>query len=305
MPELSMKEFLEAGVHFGHQRSRWNPKMKAYIFGVRDNIHIIDLQKTVDLCKRACEFIKSVAVEGKKVLFVGTKKQAQQLIEEQATRAKMFYVTHRWLGGSLTNFKTVREGINRLKRIEDMEEKGIFDALPKKEVTGFKKEHQKLLKFFSGIREMKKLPGALFVIDPEKEKISVQEAKKLGIPVVAVVDTNCNPDDIDYVIPGNDDALKSIRLFSTLIASACLEGVQLFEEKLREAGAPMEEEEEKPVSAMDVLSIPEEPVIISDAHGYEGETVTSGNEIESGEEEEKEKEPGNSSKKASGGRETR
>lgn len=270
MPDFSMKDFLEAGVHFGHQRSRWNPKMKSYIFGVRDNVHIIDLQKTVDMCRAACDFIKSVTSEGKKVLFVGTKKQAQPLIQDQATRANMFYVTHRWLGGTLTNFKTIREGINRLKKIEDMEEKGIFEALPKKEVTALKKERVKLLQVFSGIREMKKLPGALFVIDPDKEHISVQEAKRLGIPVVAVVDTNCDPDVIDHVIPGNDDALRSIRLFATLVATACLEGQEVFERRIRTEGAPEQEEEtEKPVSAMDELSIPEEPIIISNPQEYD------------------------------------
>lgn len=280
MAEFSMKDFLEAGVHFGHQKSRWNPKMKTYIFGVRDNIHIIDLQKTVDLSKEACDFIRSVTSEGQKVLFVGTKKQAQKIVEEQATRANMFCVTSRWLGGTLTNFKTIREGINRLKRIEDMEEKGIFEALPKKEVTALKKERGKLLKVFSGIREMKKLPGALFIIDPEKENIAVKEARKLGIPVVAIVDTNCDPDTVNFVIPGNDDALKSIRLFSTLIATACLEGRQRFEARLREAGQMIEEEVEKPVSAMDELSIPEEPVIISNPQEYEGRTATSGTDVE-------------------------
>ena len=268
MPELSMKEFLEAGVHFGHQRGRWNPKMKPYIFDVRDDIHIIDLQKTVDFCRNACNFVKSVASDGQKVLFVGTKKQAQKIVMEEATRGKMFYVTHRWLGGTLTNFKTIRMGINTLKKIEDMEEKGLFEALPKKEVAALKKERQKLLNTLSGIRDMKKLPGALFILDPGKEKIAVKEAKKMGIPVVAVVDTNCNPDDIDYVIPGNDDAIKAIRLFSSLIATACLEGVQEFELKLREQGVKPEEETET-VSALDELSIPEEPVVILDPKEYE------------------------------------
>lgn len=286
MPDLSMKDFLEAGVHFGHQRSRWNPKMKAYIFSIQDNVHIIDLQKTMELCETACEFVRSVTAEGQKVLFVGTKKQAQSIVEQQAQRAKMFSVTYRWLGGALTNFKTIRNGINRLKKIEDMEEKGIFEALPKKEVTELKKEREKLNKVFSGIREMKKLPGALFVIDPEKEKICVQEAKRLGIPVVAVVDTNCNPDDIDYVIPGNDDALKSIRLFSTLMASACLEGVEIFEKRIREEGIKIEEESEKPVSALEELSIPEEPVIISDPQKYEERNIRIGSEGEGEEEKE-------------------
>ncbi len=265
-----MKEFLEAGVHFGHQRGRWNPKMKPYIFDVRDGIHIIDLQKTVELCKQACEFVKSITAQGSKVLFVGTKKQAQQIVVEEATRSNMFYVTERWLGGTLTNYKTIREGINRLKRIEDMEVKGIFDLLPKKEVNGLKKERVKLLKVFKGIREMKKLPGALFVIDPGKEDIAVTEAVRLGIPVVAVVDTNCDPDRIGYVMPGNDDAIKSIRLFASLVASACLEGVQEFEKRIRDEGKPVmeKEEAEKPVSALDEFSIPEQPVIIINPEEY-------------------------------------
>ena len=279
MPELSMKEFLEAGVHFGHQRGRWNPKMKPYIFDVRDDVHIIDLQKTVDLCRDACNFVRSLTANGQKVLFVGTKKQAQQIVQDEATRAKMFYVTHRWLGGTLTNFKTIRMGVNNLKRIEDMEAKGLFDILPKKEVSGLKKERQKLLVSLSGIREMKKLPGALFILDPGKEDIAVKEANKLNIPVVAVVDTNCNPDSISYVIPGNDDAIKAIRLFSSLIASACLEGVQEYEQKLREEGVQSEEEEPK-VSATDVLSVGETLVPVDPAKYEETPTPEAEGEID-------------------------
>ena len=286
MPELSMKEFLEAGVHFGHQRGRWNPKMKPYIFDVRDDVHIIDLQKTVDLCRDACNFVRSLTANGQKVLFVGTKKQAQQIVQDEAIRAKMFYVTHRWLGGTLTNFKTIRMGVNNLKRIEDMEAKGLFDILPKKEVSGLKKERQKLLVSLSGIREMKKLPGALFILDPGKEDIAVKEANKLNIPVVAVVDTNCNPDSISYVIPGNDDAIKAIRLFSSLIASACLEGVQEYEQKLREEGVQTEEEEPK-VSAADVLSIGETLVPVDPAKYEEKSTPESEGETELGETEDK------------------
>lgn len=263
MPDISMKEFLEAGVHFGHQRSRWNPKMKKYIFDVRDDIHIIDLQKTVDLAKVACAFVKSITAQGQKVLFVATKKQAQQVVKEEATRGKMFYVVERWLGGTLTNFKTIRTGINNLKRIEDMEEKGIFDILPKKEVSGLKREREKLLKAFSGIRDMKKLPGALFVLDPGREHIAVTEANKLGIPVIAVVDTNCNPDTIQCVIPGNDDATKAIRLFSSLIADACLEGIREFEKTLRADEPKPAEEDTEEASVLDVLSIREEPVVIT------------------------------------------
>lgn len=289
MPELSMKEFLEAGVHFGHQRGRWNPKMKPYIFDVRDDVHIIDLQKTVDLCRDACNFVRSLTAEGQKVLFVGTKKQAQQIVQDEAIRAKMFYVTHRWLGGTLTNFKTIRMGVNSLKRIEDMEAKGLFDVLPKKEVSALKKERQKLLSGLSGIREMKKLPGALFILDPGKEDIAVQEANKLRIPVVAVVDTNCNPDNISYVIPGNDDAIKAIRLFSSLIASACLEGVQEYEQKLREQGGQTEEEETK-VSAADVLSVGETLVPVDPTKYEEKSTPESEGETDTPEAEE-DKEP--------------
>ena len=279
MPELSMKEFLEAGVHFGHQRGRWNPKMKPYIFDVRDDVHIIDLQKTVDLCRDACNFVRSLTAQGQKILFVGTKKQAQQIVQEEATRAKMFYVTHRWLGGTLKNLKTIRLGINSLKRIEDMEAKGLFDVLPKKEVSALKKERQKLLSSLSGIREMKKLPGALFILDPGKEDIAVKEANKLRIPVVAVVDTNCNPDTISYVIPGNDDAIKAIRLFSSLIATACLEGVQEYEQKLREEGVQSEEEEPK-VSATDVLSVGETLVPVDPAKYEETPTPEAEGEID-------------------------
>jgi small subunit ribosomal protein S2 len=268
--QFSLEEMVEAGLQFGHKTSKTHPKMKPYIFDVRDGIHIIDLQKTVELCKQACEFVKSVTAQGGKVLFVGTKKQAQQIVVEEAQRSNMFYVTERWLGGTLTNYKTIREGINRLKRIEDMEAKGIFDLLPKKEVNALKKERVKLLKVFSGIREMKKLPGALFVIDPGKEDIAVTEAARLGIPVVAVVDTNCDPDRIGYLMPGNDDAIKSIRLFASLVASACLEGVQEFEKRIREEGKPVVEEgdAEKPVSALDEFSIPEQPVIIVNPQEY-------------------------------------
>ncbi len=282
MPDISMKEFLEAGVHFGHQRSRWNPKMKKYIFDVRDDIHIIDLQKTVDLAKEACAYVKQLTAQGQKILFVATKKQAQEVVKSEATRAKMFYVVERWLGGTLTNFKTIRTGINNLKRIEDMEEKGIFDILPKKEVSGLKREREKLLKAFSGIRDMKKLPGALFVLDPSREHIAVKEANKLGIPVVAVVDTNCNPDSIQCVIPGNDDATKAIRLFSSLIADACLEGLQEFEKNLRGEDEKPTEEETEEASVLDVLSVREEPVVITPDQ-YQSETP----ETKKGKEEEK------------------
>ncbi len=287
MPDLSMKEFLEAGVHFGHQRGRWNPKMKPYIFDVRDDVHIIDLQKTVDLCREACNFVRSITAAGQKILFVGTKKQAQQIVSDEATRAKMFYVTHRWLGGTLTNFKTIRLGVNSLKRIEDMEAKGLFDVLPKKEVSALRKERQKLLSGLSGIREMKKLPGALFILDPGKEDIAVKEANKLKIPVVAVVDTNCNPDTISYVIPGNDDAIKAIRLFSSIIATACLEGVREYEQKLRAEGGQAEEEETK-VSVADVLSVGETLVPVDPTKYEETPTPEAAEAEENKEEEDKE-----------------
>ncbi len=225
-----MKELLEAGVHFGHQTKRWNPKMKKYIFGKRNGIYIIDLQKTLKLFKEASQFIADLAGQGKRILFVGTKRQAQDAILEEANRCGMFYVNNRWLGGTLTNFQTVRKSIERLKEIEailnDTEKE-----MSKKERAQLDHEREKLQKNLIGIREMDGLPDALFVIDPKKEYIAVKEAKKLGIPVVAIVDTNCDPEDIDYVIPGNDDAIRAIRLFTQKIADAVLEGYNLAEEK--------------------------------------------------------------------------
>ena len=225
-----MKELLEAGVHFGHQTKRWNPKMKKYIFGKRNGIYIIDLQKTLKLFKEASQFIADLAGQGKRILFVGTKRQAQDAILEEANRCGMFYVNNRWLGGTLTNFSTVRKSIERLKEIEAI----LGDAekeMSKKERAALDHERDKLQKNLIGIREMDGLPDALFVIDPKKEYIAVKEAKKLGIPVVAIVDTNCDPEDIDYVIPGNDDAIRAIRLFTQKIADAVLEGYNLAEEK--------------------------------------------------------------------------
>ena len=227
---ITMKELLEAGVHFGHQTKRWNPKMKKYIFGKRNGIYIIDLQKTLKLFKEASQFITDLAGQGKRILFVGTKRQAQDAILEEANRCGMFYVNNRWLGGTLTNFTTVRKSIERLKEIEAV----IGDTekeMSKKERAALEHERDKLQKNLIGIREMDGLPDALFVIDPKKEYIAVKEAKKLGIPVVAIVDTNCDPEDIDYVIPGNDDAIRAIRLFAQKIADAVLEGYNLAEEK--------------------------------------------------------------------------
>jgi small subunit ribosomal protein S2 len=225
-----MKELLEAGVHFGHQTKRWNPKMKKYIFGKRNGIYIIDLQKTLKLFKEASQFITDLAGQGKRILFVGTKRQAQDAILEEANRCGMFYVNNRWLGGTLTNFTTVRKSIERLKEIEAI----LGDAekeMSKKERAQLDHEREKLQKNLIGIREMDSLPDSLFVIDPKKEYIAVKEAKKLGIPVVAIVDTNCDPEDIDYVIPGNDDAIRAIRLFTQKIADAVLEGYNLAEER--------------------------------------------------------------------------
>ena len=233
MPSITMKELLEAGVHFGHQTQRWNPKMKSYVFGARNGIYIIDLQKTVKLARDAAEAAKKITSEGKKVLFVGTKKQAKELIIEEAVRSEEYYVANRWLGGTLTNFQTVKASIDRLKKIETMKTNGEFEALPKKEQAMLNREVDKLENSLGGIKEMKRLPGALFIIDPEKEHIAVKEANKLGIPVIAVVDTNCNPDNIDYVIPGNDDAIRSIRLFCQLVADACREGEQVLAERIK------------------------------------------------------------------------
>ncbi|MBR7093044.1 MAG: 30S ribosomal protein S2 [Clostridia bacterium] len=223
---VSMKQLLEAGVHFGHQTRRWNPKMAPYIFTERNGIYIIDLQKTVRKLEEAYMFVRQLSEEGKTVLFVGTKKQAQDSIKEEAERADAFFVNARWLGGMLTNFRTIRGRIARLKQLRTMSTDGTFDLLPKKEVTNLNHEIEKLEKFLGGIEGMDKLPGALFVVDPRKEKIAVSEAKKLGIPVVAIVDTNCDPDEVDYVIPGNDDAIRAVKLIAGTIANAILEGRQ-------------------------------------------------------------------------------
>ncbi|MDI3540508.1 30S ribosomal protein S2 [Koleobacter methoxysyntrophicus] len=226
MSIISMKQLLEAGVHFGHQTRRWNPKMAEYIFTERNGIYIIDLQKTVKKVEEAYQFIKDVAAQGESVLFVGTKKQAQESIKEEAERCGMFYVNQRWLGGMLTNFKTIRERIERLHELERMREEGLYEVLPKKEVIKLNHEEEKLQKFLGGIKNMTKLPGALFVVDPRKEKIAVAEARKLGIPIVAIVDTNCDPDEVDYVIPGNDDAIRAVKLLAEKMADAVLEGKQ-------------------------------------------------------------------------------
>lgn len=224
MAAVSMKQLLEAGVHFGHQTRRWNPKMAEYIFTERNGIYIIDLQKTVKKLDEAYNFVKEVSMEGKCVLFVGTKKQAQDSIKEEAERAGAYYVNARWLGGMLTNFATIRRRIARLKQLRAMQEDGTFDLLPKKEVIKLNLEIDRLEKFLGGIKDMPEMPGAMFIVDPRKEKIAVAEAKKLDIPVVAIVDTNCDPDEIDYVIPGNDDAIRAVKLIAGAMADAIIEG---------------------------------------------------------------------------------
>ena len=226
MSVISMKQLLEAGVHFGHQTRRWNPKMARYIFTERNGIYIVDLQKTVKKIDEAYAFLRSVAEEGKSVLFVGTKKQAQEAIREEAERAGQFYVNERWLGGMMTNFQTIQKRVARLKELEAMEEDGTFEVLTKKEVQVLRHEMNKLETYLGGIKEMNKLPGALFVVDPRKERIAVAEARKLNIHIVAIVDTNCDPDEVDYVIPGNDDAIRAVRLLTAKMADAVLEGRQ-------------------------------------------------------------------------------
>ena len=243
MAVISMKQLLEAGVHFGHQTRRWNPKMSRYIFTERNGIYIIDLQKTVPKVDEAYNFIRSVAAEGKSVLFVGTKKQAQDSIKEEAQRCGMFFVNERWLGGMLTNYPTIQQRIDYLRKLEKMEEDGTFEVLPKKEVAKLRAEKIKLDRFLGGIKDMKKLPGALFVVDPRKERIAVAEARRLKIPIVAIVDTNCDPDEIDYVIPGNDDAIRAVKLLASKMADAIIEARQ-GEDDVAEAPVEAEAAEE-------------------------------------------------------------
>lgn len=239
MSVVSMKQLLEAGVHFGHQTRRWNPKMAPYIFAERNGIYIIDLQKTVRLMNNAFNFVKETVEEGKPILFVGTKKQAQESIRDEAIRAGEFYVNERWLGGMLTNYKTIKARINRLFELEKMEDEGVMELLTKKEKSILLGEKNKLERFLGGIKNMPELPGALFVIDPRKEKIAVHEARKLGIPVIAVVDTNCDPDEIDYVIPGNDDAIRAVKLLTSVIADAIVEAKEgvIEEEEVSDEGS--------------------------------------------------------------------
>lgn len=243
MAYVTMRELLEGGVHFGHQTKRWNPKMKPYIFGARNGIYIIDLQQTVKMFRDAYDFIVDVAASGKSVLFVGTKKQASEAIYEEANRAEMYYVQNRWLGGMLTNFQTVKESIKRLNHLNDIENDGSINNYTKKEALKLGKERIKLDANIGGIRAMTSLPGAIFVVDPKKEAIAVREGRRLGIPIVALVDTNCDPDDVDYIIPGNDDAIRAVRLITSKIADACIEGAQKYSEK---QAAESDNADEKP-----------------------------------------------------------
>jgi small subunit ribosomal protein S2 len=240
---VTMKELLEAGVHFGHQVKRWNPKMKRYIFGQRNGIYIIDLQKTVKMFEVAFNFVKDISSKGETVLFVGTKKQAQDVIVDEAQKSQSYFVNQRWLGGMLTNFTTIKQGIGKLKKIEKMNEDGTYELLTKKEVAKYETERQRLDKNLSGVKEMNALPGAVIIIDPKKESIAVAEARKLTIPIVALVDTNCDPDDIDYVIPGNDDAIRSIRLVTSKMAEAALEGKSILNKTIEEAAEKKDIEE--------------------------------------------------------------
>ncbi len=251
MATITMKEMLEAGVHFGHETKRWDPKMKSYIYAARNGIYIIDLQKTVQLFKEAYNFVRDLVAKGEYILFVGTKKQAQDSIYEEANRCNMFYVNRRWLGGMLTNFPTIKKSIDQLNKLEAMKNDDIYSLLPKKEVLQLEKQRKRLEKSLGGIKNMDKLPGAVFVIDLKKERIAVSEARKLGIPSVGIVDTNCDPDEVDYIIPGNDDAIRAIRLFSSRIADAAIEGRQIYEKALQEEQPEeeMEPGEGEPVEA--------------------------------------------------------
>lgn len=252
MAVVAMKQLLEAGVHFGHQTRRWDPKMAEYIFQARNGIHIIDLQKTSKKLDEAYSFIKEQAEEGKTVLFVGTKKQAQECVKEAAEKSGMYYVDQRWLGGMLTNFGTIRKRIDRLNELETMQEDGTFDVLPKKEVIILKKEMEKLQKNLGGIKDMKEMPGVMFVVDPKKERIAILEARKLGIPVVGLVDTNCNPEDVDYAIPGNDDAIRAVKLIADVMANAIIEGRQ--GEALETETEEAQISEEEPTSIEEVAA---------------------------------------------------
>jgi small subunit ribosomal protein S2 len=270
MAYVTMKELLEAGVHFGHQTKRWNPKMKPFIFGARNGIYIIDLQKTVGMFRTAYDFVIDTVAGGKPILFVGTKKQARDSIYEEANRCEMFYVHNRWLGGMLTNFQTIRQSIDRLNYLNDIQNDGSLNLFPKKERLKLMKERVKLDNNLGGIRTMNGLPGAIFVVDPKNETIAVREGRRLNIPIIAIVDTNCDPDDIDYIVPGNDDAIRAIRLITSRVADACLEGRARYEEKMQ-AQADKDTEEVTEVSAAAAELQPGERKVISD--GTEGPVV--------------------------------
>ncbi len=270
MSYITMKQLLESGVHFGHQTRRWNPKMKTYIFGARNGIYIIDLQQTVRMFKTAYEFVVDTVASGESVLFVGTKKQARDSIYEEANRCEMFYVHNRWLGGMLTNFQTIKKGIERLKYLTGIFADGSVNRFPKKETLKLDKERAKLDNNLGGICNMERLPRALFIVDPKNENIAVREARRLGIPIVAIVDSNCNPDEIDYIIPGNDDAIRAIRLITSRIADACIEGRKRLEERLQ-AEADKEAVEAEAVEAEAAMTGPGEKTVISD--GSEGPIV--------------------------------
>jgi small subunit ribosomal protein S2 len=263
MAYVTMKELLESGVHFGHQTKRWNPKMKPYIFGARNGIYIVDLQKTVRMFKAAYNFIIDTVANGKSVLFVGTKKQARESIYEEANRCEMFYVHNRWLGGMLTNFQTIKKSIDRLNYLNNIENDGSIELFPKKERLKLGKERSKLDSTLGGIRNMGKLPGAIFVVDPKNEAIAIREGRRLGIPIVAIVDTNCDPDEVDYIIPGNDDAIRAIRLISSKIAEACIEGQQRLKER-KQAEADKEVEEPTELESAAATLKPGERKVISD-----------------------------------------
>ena len=284
---VTVKELLEAGAHFGHQTQHWNPKMKDYIFGARNGIYIIDLSTTQKLIQEACQFVTQCAAEGGSILFVGTKKQAQEVVKEEAIKCGMHYITYRWLGGVLTNFSTIKIGMQRLNELEDMKQKGIFEALPKKEAAGLEKEKNKLIRVFDGIRNMQTLPSVLFVVDPKKEDIAVKEANKLQIPVVAVVDTNTDPDGVDYIIPGNDDAIKAIRLYTGAVAEAALEGRKQFEERVRAQEKTQEGETRSEIKAAQENTRPSK-VKVERVEKFITKQIVSDEELE---EPEKEKEP--------------
>ncbi len=282
MAKVGMKDMLEAGAHFGHQTRRWNPKMKPFIFGPRNGIYIIDLQQTVGLFDRAYEAVLNTVGRGEKVLFIGTKKQAAEVVREEAARSGQYYVNNRWLGGMLTNYKTIKQSIDRLKAIEKMSTDGTYDRLPKKEIVRLSRELTKLEKNLAGIRDMSRLPGMIFVIDPQKEHIAVEEARRLGIPIVGIVDTNCDPDGVDYVIPANDDAIRSIRLFTAKIADACMEGGQRHQEHLAARGDKGESDKgegdkgaRRPASAPSTKRGPQVDVIRKREDGSEAPAETS------------------------------